>query len=763
MNLHTQQCNAKVTLEHLARTAFVYVRQSSMFQVENHQESRRRQYDFVQNALHLGWPKERIMVIDEDQGKSGAMANTRSGFSRVIHAVGKSEAGIVMSLEASRLARNSPDWHTLIYMCRYTQTLIADETGVFDPISPTDRMVLGIRGQMSEMEIEMSIHRMVEGRLNKARRGEYLIYPPPGYELDEQHHVILTPDEAVASAIRTFFATFDELQCVKRVYDYWLDQGLTFPVRRVGLRTHPVVWVKPAYRLFRYVLHNPFYAGAYVFGRTRSVRELDPEDPRKLRIRHVAVAQQDWPVLLKQHHPGYISFAQYEKNQQQIQGNCQMKKHQHDGTHGAAREGAALLQGLTRCAKCGRSMLVSYGGSRPSPKSTRTMQYRCFGARRQTYEGPECQVIGGKRIDALVVGQFLEVSQQAAAEGVRLASADLSRMDEQAQHFLQLQIERAQYEARRAQRQFDAVEPENRLVARTLEARWNACLSEVERLRMQAQQSGAERAPLNAAELARAQRLGADLEAVWHAPSTTNQDRKQLLRAAIEEVQLDTEPELYRVKIIWRGGATTQGQVKRYRVGYSGNATDEETMELIRKLAAELDDDQIARVLNKHGCKTGNGHPFTAHKVSMHRYRHRIAQCPKRPARDPREGPFTADEAAAELGVCSSTIHRWLRDGILAGRQIVSGAPWQIVLTDEIRKKLFYGDAPNGWVSLNEAARQLGLGRQKVAYLVKQGKLKAVRAMVCGRQCWRIDVSSTSCAVQGTFFDSMNNPIREEA
>lgn len=233
--------NAKISADHLNRPAYVYVRQSSYYQVENHLESKRRQYDFVKCAQQLGWPATEVKIIDEDQGKSGAAANTRQGFARLINIVGQSGAGIVMSLEASRLARNSPDWHTLIYMCRYTNTLIADETGVFDPGCSNDRMILGIRGQMSEMELDLSIHRMIEGRLNKARRGEFLIYPPPGYEMDELNQVILTPDETVASAIRTVFAKFDELQSVKRVFAWWSEQGLHFPVRRVELRTHPIV------------------------------------------------------------------------------------------------------------------------------------------------------------------------------------------------------------------------------------------------------------------------------------------------------------------------------------------------------------------------------------------------------------------------------------------------------------------------------------------------------------------------------------------
>ena len=325
MKTLTNDASSKIQREHLERAAYVYVRQSSYYQVENNLESKRRQYDFVKWAKELGWSRNRVVVVDEDQGKSGACAHTRSGFGRLITAVGRGEVGMAMSLELSRLARNSPDWHNLIYMCRYTNTLIADEHGIYDPSSMTDRMLLGFRGQMSEMELDTSIHRMVAGRWNKARRGEYLIYPPAGYELDDLDRVLITSDEAVASAIRTLFSKFDELQSVKRVFAWWRDEGLKFPVRRLELRSRPVVWMSPAYRMFLYVLHNPIYAGAYVFGRSQTVRELDSDDPRKVRVRQVK--RDEWPVLIKDHHQGYISFEKFELNQARIRSNQQMKKY----------------------------------------------------------------------------------------------------------------------------------------------------------------------------------------------------------------------------------------------------------------------------------------------------------------------------------------------------------------------------------------------------------------------------------------------------
>jgi DNA invertase Pin-like site-specific DNA recombinase/uncharacterized protein YndB with AHSA1/START domain len=743
--------STKVRADHLDRKAYVYVRQSTLHQVENHLESQRRQYAFAEQAVALGWPCERVVVVDEDQGKSGSCPNNRSGFARLVTAVGLGEVGIVMSLEASRLARNSPDWHNLIYMSRYTGTLIADEYGIYDPGSVTDRMVLGFRGQMSELELDTSIHRMMAGRMNKAERGEFLVYPPAGYDIDDLDQLVISNDEAVRDAVRAVFVKFDELGSAKRVCVWWRDQGLKFPVRRVELRSHPIVWMEPVYRMFLYVLHHPIYAGAYVFGRSKRVRDLDPMDSRKLRIRQLRVPREEWPVLLQDHHEPYIAWAQFELNQERLRDNVQMRRSEEEGGKGPVREGWALLQGLLRCGRCGRSMYLGYGGSRPS-SATRTLQYRCSVAR-QTYGGSNCQIVGGKQIDNVVAEVFLAATAQASSEAARLALQELEEEEVASETMWRHQIEQAEYEGQRAQRQYNAVEPENRLVARTLETQWNVALQRVEELKSEAESKRHPLHPLSEHEKARAGRLAEDLTAVWSMSSTTNQDRKQLLRAAIDEVQLRTEDEHYAVKIVWKGGAIAQRLVKRRKRGdLPATATPKDTVEMVRTLAAEFDDAQIARVLNKQGRRTGHGNPFTAHKVAQLRNRNGIAVHPVERASDPKEGPFTADEAAAQLGVCSSTVLRWLREGILPGQQLAPAAPWKIVLTEELRKKLTASDAPVGWVGLTEAAKQLGLPKQQVAYLVKRGKLTATRVKFGTRQYWKIDVSSASCGTQSKLF-----------
>ena len=317
-----------------------------------------------------GWSRDRIVIIDEDQGQSGAIPYARSGFGRLVSAVARGEGGIVMSLELSRLARNDPDWHHLVYLCRWTETLIADEHGIFDPTASADRLVLGIRGQVSELERDNAVHRMVEARWNKARRGEAFTIPPAGYELDEHGALVLTPDEAVQAALARVFQKFADLGTARQVYLWWREEGLPFPVRRLAPRVHPVVWGPVSYRLILQTLHHPIYTGAYVFGRSETRRELDPESQR-LVVRHVK--RKEWPVLIKDHHPAYISFAQYLENQDRLRDNEVMGPRTDDSHRGAAREGRALLQGLVRCGQCGRRMHVNYGGA----SAARTLQYRC--------------------------------------------------------------------------------------------------------------------------------------------------------------------------------------------------------------------------------------------------------------------------------------------------------------------------------------------------------------------------------------------------
>jgi DNA invertase Pin-like site-specific DNA recombinase len=749
---------SKIRPEHLARAAFVYIRQSSYKQVRENLESGIRQYAFAEQAKALGWSEPQLVILDEDQGRSGAIPQARPGFARLVGAVARGEVGIVMSLELSRLSRNDSDWHHLVHLCRWTTTLIADEQGVYDPTAGADRMVLGIRGQVSELERDSSVHRMVEARWNKARRGEVFTAVPAGYDLDGAGQVSITSDQTVTDAIGRVFEKFEELGTARQVFVWWQEQDLLFPVRRSGAGARPAAWVPVSYRAILQTLHHPFFAGAYVFGRTETRRELDPHDPHRVVVRRLhRRSRAEWPVLIKDHHPGYISFEKYLENQERIGDNEVMDGRSDEAQKGPAREGRALLQGLVRCGHCGRRMLVGYGGAR----AQRTLQYRC--RRPEEYGRRECQLVGGKRVEAAVVEAFLEVTAAAGPEAAALADEQLRGEIAATERTWQLQVEKAEYEAARAERQYTVVEPENRTVARELERRWEQRLAELEAARAKAAAALDHRRPLTEAELERAQQLGRNLEEIWGAETTTARDQKRLLRCLIEEVQLRSEKKRYLVRIVWNGGATTDREVVRFAAGGQAHATPLDTLELARKLALEFDDAQIARILNRQGRRSGLGLAFTKESVVSLRGKNKIPAAPKPRARDDREGPFTLDEAARELEVAVGTVQRWLREGLLAGKQSVSGAPWRIVLSEEVRQRLSGGDAPAGWVGLSEAARRLGLGKSHVAYLVKQGKLNAMRTKVGSRQCWRIDVSSATCGRQADLLDQMIGARRKES
>lgn len=748
----------KIEATHRERQVWIYVRQSTLWQVEHNEESRRRQYALVDRAKTLGWSDEQVIVVDEDQGVSGSTPNNRTGFIRLVSAVGRGEVGMVMGVDLSRFARNSPDWHLLIYLCRFTCTLIADEHGIYDPDSSTDRLVLGVRGQMSEVEIETMLDRMATARWNKAQRGELTGIVPAGYERDEEGRIVITSDERVALAIRTVFEKLDELGSTRAVSTWMRSEGLLYPVRRKELRGHPVVWTTPTPARVRRTVKHPIYAGAYAFGRTEAVRVVEGGHGQRPEVKVRRRVRDGYAVLLRDHHEEYISFADHERIVEKLAERTPMTRARGEGHRGAVREGPALLQGLVRCGQCGRRMYVLYGGRRSQGSRPRTITYQCKGAPGMGM----CQAAGGKRIDQLVVAEFLKVTRPAAIEALVLAEKAARREAEEMERRWSLRVEQAQYEVSLARRRYEAVDPDNRIVARELERRWNERLVELEEVQARARVAEREHCALTEEEIREGRRLAMDLERLWDAPTTAVVDRKALLRTIIDEVQVRTSNETVELLVVWKGGACTELTLERhpYRPVH---ATPEDTVELIRRLALELDDTQIARVLNKQGRRGQMGRPYTKEAVRSLRRKNAIDRCQTPQARDPRQGPFTADEAAVELGVKSSTVHRWLRDGLLPGRQATPGAPWRIVLTEELRRRLEGGGAPKGWVRLGEAATRLGLTKSHVAYLVKSGKLPAVRVKVGKRECWRIDVSGLEGTVQQVMFEPVINAWAEEA
>lgn len=670
----------KIRPDHLDRPAFVYVRQSTLFQVREHTASTARQYDLVQRAQDLGWSKVSITVIDQDQGRSGASAVDRDGFQFLIAQVGLGQAGAVLSLEASRLARSCSDWYRLLEICALTDTLVIDEDGVYDPSQYADRLLLGILGTMSEAELHWLRNRLLGGKLARAEQGELRMRPPVGLVFDAVGRLVLDPDEEVQQAVRLLFALFEQTGSALAVVKHFAPQRLLFPDRLWGkTRDGELLWKPLRHGRVLDVLHNPRYAGVYVYGRTQTrTRTLPHEAPRvKGRTRRVAAAA--WPIVRHNAHPGYINWEQFLRNQQRLDDNC---THQGNERRGAVREGHALLQGLVLCGQCGRRMTVRYTRNGTTPS------YECNQVHKQQ-GGRTCQFVRGDGVDAAVARLFLEALQPAHLE---VSLATLEQIEEQARQVerqWQLRLERARYEADLARRRFLAVEPENRLVARNLERDWNDKLAAVEqREREQRAASAGGKPRLSPEERQRILNLAEDLPALWHAPTTRPAERKQLLRLLVKDVTLTKAAATIRLAVRWQTEACTIVEVPRPPRSCEARRTPAAVVDRVRVLAHDHTDRHIAERLNREGWKPGLGGAFTANKVQWLRHVHRIRSgCPEGPAACPQgkrgDGRCTAQAAAKALNVTVSTIAAWCQSGRLDGMQAAPHGPWWVRLTPE--------------------------------------------------------------------------------
>ncbi|MGH2722131.1 MAG: recombinase family protein [Actinomycetota bacterium] len=720
---------SKITPAHLRRSAFVYVRQSSASQLERNPESRERQYALLARAVELGWTSEQVVVVDEDLGVSGSGVADRSGFSRLAAEVALGRAGIVLSLEVSRLARNNADWYRLLDLCAVTDTLIGDQDGLYHPGGFNDRLVLGLKGTMSEAELHLIRARLEGGIRNKAAKGELRRGLPVGFVWGEEDgEVLFHPDEAVTGAIRTVFERFAELGSVRQVWLWFRSEGLSFPLQ--SNRLPEIAWVAPTYTAIHHVLTNPTYAGAYAYGKTKRERYVDEQGRVRQRARHLP--QSDWEVLIPDHHQGFIDWDAYEANRARIDRNIRPRAHE---AGGAVREGAALLQGLATCSRCGRRLKVHYSGRSAAPG------YHCSASVLVNERGSYCLTVGGVQIDRAVTSAFLAALTPAGIEASLRAAAELEADRDAALAQWRLEVERARYEAERAERRYRAVEPENRLVARGLETEWEGKL----RALAAAEAELARRERLRPRSLAPEERatllaLGRDVGRVWSAPTTTDRDRKELLRTLLEEVIVAVERAEFRADLTlrWRGGAITELRVDLPRSNPPKIRTEEPTIELLRRLAIHYSDATIAGILNRQGRRSATGERFTASMVgSLRRYRGIPRFEPT--AQAPSGELVTITKAAAELGVAPSTVHRWLNDGFIAGEQVTPGAPWQIRLTDELRSK-FVEEAPPGWLPMLDATIALGVSRQTVLQRVKRGELQAVHVRHGRRKGLRIQV-----------------------
>jgi DNA invertase Pin-like site-specific DNA recombinase len=706
---------SKITSSHVSRSAVVYVRQSSASQVEHNRESTTRQYRLADRAVELGWPRERVHVVDEDLGVSGSGLTDRSGFARMTADVALGHVGLVLGLEVSRLARNNADWYRLLDLCGVTDTLIGDADGIYHPSLFNDRLVLGLKGTMSEAELHILRARLLGGIRNKAARGELHRGLPVGLVRGEADgEVLLHPDESIVAAIRAVFDRFAEMGSARRVWLWFCSQDLRFPLHSNTLED--IRWVVPTYTKIHQVLTNPFYAGVYVYGKTHQQRYVD--EGGRVRKRSKKRARGEWPVFIRDHHPGYIDWATFEANQQRLGQNIRPRPHQ---AGGAVREGSALLQGIAICGSCGRRLKVHYKGRLSAPG------YHCAGKTIVNGRGEYCLNVGGVQIDAAVAAAFLAALTPAAFDASLAAIEQLDADHESTVAQFRRDLERARYSVQRAERRYRAVDPQNRLVARSLEAEWEKSLQELKEAETEVERrEHARPRTLTDEQRDSIRALGGDLPRVWSASTTTDRDRKELLHLMLDEVVMTIEREKFNAHLTlrWHGGLLSEIDVPLPRSHPAPIRTADDTVDLLRRLAALYPDAVIAGVLNRQGRKTVTGLSFTISRVSSLRTSWKIP-CFEA-SKEIREGEcMTVERAAQALGLAPSTLHRWLNDGFIAGEQVTPGAPWRIRMTEELRS-LFVENAPDGYVKMFKAMNLLGVSRQTILQRVKRGELKAV-------------------------------------
>jgi excisionase family DNA binding protein len=655
----------KITVDHLARRACVYIRQSTPGQVQHNLESQRRQYGLVDRARALGW--QEVEVIDDDLGISGS-GTQRPGFERLLRALCDGQVGAVFSIEASRLARNGRDWHTLLEFCSVVGALLIDAEAVYEPRLTNDRLLLGMKGTISEMEVASFRERAQAALLQKAQRGALVRRVPIGYVKGSDDRIEKDPDARIRTTIDLVFRKFVDLGSVRQVY-FWFDQQqIEVPVARGPEDAREIVWQSARYHTVLSVLKNPAYAGAYVYGRSKTRVRLDAG--QKQVRRQVLRRREDWAVLILDHHEGYIDWNAYQSNQTMIAHNDNARG---NAVRGSIKHGEALLAGLLRCGHCGAKLLAQYPGPR-------VIRYQCSGYLLNR-DHACCVMFGGLRADRLVSEQLMQALApfgiEAAIEAIELLQgASDERIQQKA-----LALEHARYEVTRARRQYDAVDPANRLVAAELERRWNQALTteaqvEAEFVTLQEGREG----PLTDAQKRELVSFARDLPALWDDPQSLPEHKKRLLRIALKEIIATCEGETIRLILHWQGGDHTQVEFEKIRSGRHRYVTDDDLVEIVRKLARIEPDARIASVLNRNQRRTAHGDDWTAKRICSLRNNHAIPVY--REGERQARGEMSVSEVAAALGVTPTTVLRLIRLKQLRATQACVGAPWILRRTD---------------------------------------------------------------------------------
>jgi DNA invertase Pin-like site-specific DNA recombinase len=646
----------KIQRQPLVRKAVLYVRQSSAYQVSHNVESQALQYAMQGRLQQLGWRE--IEVVDDDLGRSAAGTVTRTGFERMVAEVCLGKVGAVAAREVSRFARNSRDWQQLVEVCRVVDTVLIDQDTVYAPRHSNDRLLLGLKGSLNEYELDLLRQRSVDARRAKARRGELIVASPAGYLKTEAGRLEKDPDRRVQEAVRLAFSKFVELGTVRQTLLWFLEHGLQVPVRTAPGELR---WTRPAYGTLYRMLTNPGYGGAYAYGKTEQVPRYTPGGPRPSCRRKPRAA---WLALMPNAHDGYVSWAQFEQIQTAIAENVFRREQS-----GAVQRGQALMAGLLRCRRCGHKLTVRYTGRHHDVR-----RYACHRGWLDT-GAPRCIAFGGVPVDHAIAHEILRVVQPAAIEAAVVASEEEARRQDDVVAALQRDLEAARYAARRAQKQYDAADPDNRLVADELERRWNAALQHVREVEQQIEQQGYRQVPAPARPEEFAE-LAAELEAVWQHPDADARLKKRIVRTLIREVVVDVDAAAGEVILVihWKGGVHTELRLPRRRRGQNGQHTSPEIVGAVRVLAQSCSDPVIAGVLNRHGLRTGRGNRWTQERVTALRSHHGIP-CYGRDRRVS-EGWMNLTEAATVLQVSARTLRLAVERGELAAQHPLPDGPW---------------------------------------------------------------------------------------
>jgi DNA invertase Pin-like site-specific DNA recombinase len=734
----------KIRAQHLGRLALVYIRQSTPKQVQLNPESTRRQYELAEKAHQFGWPQPLIRVIDNDLGLSGASSHQRAGFQHLVASISLGEVGMVLVIEVSRLSRLNSDWHRVIELCAVFETLIADEDGIYDPRDPNDRLVLGLKGTLFAAELHILRARMRGSLLNKARRGELALRLPVGYRRQHDGTVILEPDEQVRQTLQILFEHFSHLRSARAVQRYFYQHAIKMPrLIQQGLDYGKLIWVKPTYQMIQQVLTSPVYAGVFVYGRCKTV--VSPGDPPVAKAHRLLM--EEWDIVVPDVYPAYIPYDQYIENRQILRDNMYNFKSKR---RGAPREGKGLLQGILICGQCGRRMTPTYGSD-----------YHAYVCRREklSYAAPQCQSFPMRYLDQAIGEVFLQAVQPAHLETMLAALEVLEQERRSLDRRWQLQLERARYQVQLAQRQYDAVDPENRLVARELEKRWNEALVSLEGLEQEyAVAQRTDLAPLVEADREAIRELAADLPGLWNASTTTATDRKRLLRLVVQEVTLTADPETRcaAFTVAWSGGTTTTHQVTCPPIGWHC-VTDPNLVQRIRELAVSHPDHHIAELLNAEGMRTQTGKEWTYERVQSIRKQHHIpTRCPIDPKDSaPRgDGLVSVKRATQLLNISASLVHLWAKMGVLVYDQRIDASKRWVRVTEADMCRLNGSTDCAHLPTVPEIMMSQNLTRDEVWALVRAGLHVAFRSRKGGNWEWRLkeadlpeQIPSVSCIV----------------